>query len=495
MNRSTKNNRTEEQKGYRTAFKATSIFGGVQVVTILVGIVKSKLVAIWLGAAGFGMMSLFNAAINLISAITNLGLQSSAVRDIAVANGENDATKLANIVKAIRRWVWGTGLIGASITIALSPWLSEWLFESNEYVGSFIFLSSTVLLIGLYSNHYALLQGTRRLKLMASANVYGSIAGFVCSVPMFYFFREGGIVYALILTALSTVVVSYLFARKVKLVVVEQSIKESYHIGLSTVKLGIMMALSNIAVYLVQFVVKAFITRYGNLTDVGLYQAGWVLNTQYLGLVFTAMAKDYFPRLSQLSYDNTKMKHAVNQQAEIAVLILAPMVIGMIVFLPIIIKVLYSGSFMDIIPMTKWFLVGSMLKAGSWAISFVFLAKGAGKVFLFNELGIKCFTLPTYILGYVSWGLVGIGYAYTLCYLIYFVWVVIVSVKKYHISYSSVFWKLLLFICFFQCLYVISESYYSSLTVRYTVGCIAILAITAYSAIELKKRLLYNKNS
>ena len=56
------NSNSNERKGYRTAFKATSLFGGVQVVTILIGILKSKLVAVWLGVTGFGIMGLFNSS-------------------------------------------------------------------------------------------------------------------------------------------------------------------------------------------------------------------------------------------------------------------------------------------------------------------------------------------------------------------------------------------------------------------------------------------------
>ena len=178
------NSNSNERKGYRTAFKATSLFGGVQVVTILIGILKSKLVAVWLGATGFGIMGLFNSSISLISSITNLGLQSSAVREIATISADNDILKFSRLIKAISRWVWFTGLFGALVTICLSSWLSRLIFNSDKFVFSFALLAVVVLLTGLYSNHYALLQGTRKLKFMALANVYGALIGFLCSVPM-----------------------------------------------------------------------------------------------------------------------------------------------------------------------------------------------------------------------------------------------------------------------------------------------------------------------
>ena len=163
--------------------------------------------------------------------------------------------------------------------------------------------------MGIYSANYATLQGTRNLKLMAQANVFGAISGFLCSLPMFYFFfRDEGIVWALILTALSTTAVSLFYVKKAYIPKVDQTFAESYRIGLKAVRLGIMLALSGISVTLVQFAIKTFIVRMGGLNDVGLYEAGWALNTTYLGLVFTAMAKDYYPRLSQIAGDNAQVK-------------------------------------------------------------------------------------------------------------------------------------------------------------------------------------------
>lgn len=477
---------TVEKEGYKTAFKATALFGGVQVVIILVQILKAKVVALWLGASGLGIMSLFNAVTNLVFSISNLGLQESAVRDIAHAKGSGDENKAAATIKAINRWVIATGFLGALITIALSPWLSEWLFESDGYVVAFILLSCVVFLTGIYSANYATLQGTRNLKLMAKANVFGAIAGFLCSLPMFYFFRDGGIVWALILTTLSTTVISLFYVKKACIPKVNQTFEESYRIGVKAVRLGIMLSLSGISVTLVQFAIKTFIVRMGGLDDVGLYEAGWALNTTYLGLVFTAMAKDYYPRLSQIARDNTQVKVMMNQQTEIALVLLAPLIIIMIVFMPFFIRVLYSEEFLAIVPMTKWLLIGALVRAGAWGTSFVFLAKGNGRLFLFNELGIKIITLPSYLLFYYWFGLVGIGYANVLNFLLYFLWVGIVAYRKYGISYSTVFWRLFVMFLFIILLFPLGEELWNA---KYITGIAITLCICGLSVFELNKRI------
>lgn len=476
----------KENEGYKTAFKTTALFGGVQVVVILVSVLKSKLISVWLGPLGMGIMTLFNSAISLISSVTNLGIQSSAVRDIAEAETHKEPTLTARVVKSVSRWVIWTGLGGALITIILSPWLSEWTFKNDDYVVSFIFLSAVVLLTGIFNGHYAVLQGTRNLKLLALANVYGALAGFVCSIPIFYLFRNDGIVWALILTALSTLAVSYFFVRKVQLVVVKQTYKESARLGLKTVKLGIAMAISGIAVLLVQYAVQITVEHLGGTAEVGIYHAGWAINATYLGMVFTAMAKDYFPRLSLQSSNDSAINTMVNQQAEIAILLLAPMIIVMMVFLSFFIALLYSNEFLGAVPMTKWLLIGSLIKSGSWSISFVFLAKGNGKLFLFNELGIKFITLPLYLLGYYCFGLIGIGYAFSLNYVFYFLWVSIVAYRKYKLTLSGTFWRMFLLLLTALLLFPIGEELWSA---NYITGIALILAVSVYSLYALNKRI------
>lgn len=75
-------------KSYTSIFKATTLFGLVQIISIIISIIKSKLVALWIGTTGFGIISIFNSSTSLISSITNLGIQSSAVREIA-SNSED----------------------------------------------------------------------------------------------------------------------------------------------------------------------------------------------------------------------------------------------------------------------------------------------------------------------------------------------------------------------------------------------------------------------
>jgi O-antigen/teichoic acid export membrane protein len=166
---------SEEKSSYRQIMKATSIFGGVQVFNIFIAIIRSKAIAVLLGPAGMGIAGLLTATTGLVASLSNFGLGTSAVKDIAEAYGTGDEPRIAKTAAVFKRLVWITGLVGATITLMLSPWLSELTFGNKDYTWSFILLSVTLLLGQLTSGQNVILQGIRKLKYLASANVWGWI--------------------------------------------------------------------------------------------------------------------------------------------------------------------------------------------------------------------------------------------------------------------------------------------------------------------------------
>jgi O-antigen/teichoic acid export membrane protein len=85
---------SEDKSSYRQIMKATSIFGGVQVFQILIGIIRSKFIAVLLGPAGMGLAGLLQAGTSMISGLTNFGLSTSAIKNISAARRREMRKKL-----------------------------------------------------------------------------------------------------------------------------------------------------------------------------------------------------------------------------------------------------------------------------------------------------------------------------------------------------------------------------------------------------------------
>lgn len=86
---------------YAEIFRATSLLGGVQVVTVLVGLVWNKLLALLIGPAGVGVLGSFLQLHTLLCTATGIGLQASAVREVAAAVGHDDGARAARVVHVV----------------------------------------------------------------------------------------------------------------------------------------------------------------------------------------------------------------------------------------------------------------------------------------------------------------------------------------------------------------------------------------------------------
>lgn len=101
----------KKNDSYNHILRYTGLFGGVQGLNILVGIVRNKLVAMILGPDGMGLISLFNSTIKLVSDSTNFGVSVSAVKNISEDLDSGDEQMLEEHIKFLRSFSLLVGLL------------------------------------------------------------------------------------------------------------------------------------------------------------------------------------------------------------------------------------------------------------------------------------------------------------------------------------------------------------------------------------------------
>ena len=266
----------EEKKNiYRTIVKATGLFGGTQVFTILCSIIKTKLVAIWLGAEGVGIIGLYNNTVEMISSLTRLGIGTSSVRDLSKAFKSGDESRFAELVSVVRRWIWFTGLLGAVVMLTFAPLLSRYTFGDDTHIWGYVFLSCTLLFTTLTEGERAVIQASERLRVLARCSVLGSFFALLLSLPLFYFFGISGIVPAIIAHTFSIWVVTVSLGRKMKVKPVKMSWTETYRQGKNIASLGIYMTVSGFVTTLYSYLFVAWLNDRGGTGEVGFFQAGY----------------------------------------------------------------------------------------------------------------------------------------------------------------------------------------------------------------------------
>ena len=415
--------------------KAMGIFGGVQVMGILCSIIRTKLVAMWIGPVGIGLFGLFNNALEMISTGTNLGIRSSSVRDISQAMEQRDPSLVARMVTVVRKWSLWLGLAGALLTLSLAPVLSQVTFGDSNHIWGFVALSIAVLLQAMTNGEYAVLQGTARLKRLASVTLWGTIVGLAVSVPLFYLLRERSILPSIIAYAVAMALFAWLFRNR-EYPAAAVTPRETFDIGKGFVKLGIYMTLGNFASILASYAFNAWLNINAGTDQVGFYQAGYTLINKYTGLILTALGMEYYPRLAKVAESRLRLRVFVSQEINVAIAVMAPVVAMFILLRELVVWILYTPEFNVVLTFISWGMVGTVLRTLSWCLAFTILAKGDGKTYLWTEVASAVINLVLNILFYQWWGLTGLGIAFLVSYLLYTLIVGVVYFKVYRLTIS-----------------------------------------------------------
>ncbi len=209
--------RTESgsEKSYGQILKSSALVGGSSLLNVLIGMVRTKVMALLLGPAGFGLFGVFNSIATLAQTVAGMGVNSSGVRQIAEAAGSGDARRIAETSHVLRRVSFVLGLLGALLMVALARPVAAITFGNGAHTAAVAGLAGVVLLMLISGGQSARIQGLRRIAELAKVSVASALGGTLLSIPLVYFLRERGIIPALIGVAAMTLAASWWYSRQI----------------------------------------------------------------------------------------------------------------------------------------------------------------------------------------------------------------------------------------------------------------------------------------
>lgn len=413
------------------------MFGGAQILQILINWARGKCVAVLLGTEGMGISALFTSSSNTIQKFSSLGLNLSIMKELS-ENADNPSS-LSRIIGISMRILTATSLLGALICMIFAIPLSKMVFDDESRSWQFMLLGLAVGFGIAGTGLLSMLQGLHEVKRLSQASIVGGLVGLFVGVPLYYLFGTNGIVPAMVALSLALFCFYYFSLRRsVKREPFKFKFSEHKPVMMTILSMGVILMASDILSTIVNLAINLFVSKFGSIPDVGLYQSATSVTTQYSGMVFTAMAMDYFPRLTKAAADNKLMHSLVNRQTEIVSLIITPAACLMILTAPILIIILFTDQFQPILPLLRWMGLGIMFRALMMPMAYITFAKGNKKVFFCLE-GFFCniLTLSLSCLFYYFFGLIGLGYALVLdnaiCLMVYY----LVNRRLYDYQLSS----------------------------------------------------------
>ena len=419
--------------------------GGAAGITFLVGMIRTKFAAVLIGTTGVGLMAGFTAVQGFIGTLAGMGIQSSAVREIAIAVGQGDEQAIGRAVLTLRRVCWLTGLVGMVVMMAVSQQLSRLTFNSNAYTVDIAALGIVILLSNLAGGQLALLQGTRRISDMARANIGGAILGALSAISFYYWLGIRGIIPSLVSLAVIQLLIAWFFARRVPVPRVSLTWGQTLLEANGMVKLGLVLMWNGLMLSAVSYYTITLISREINLHAAGLYSAAFLLSGMSVNFVLGAMGADYYPRLTGVAHDKAAVNRLVNEQTEVGLILALPGLLATLVLSPWIVRIFYTREFLGAVELLQWFVMGCLWRVVSWPLGYVILALGKGRWYLLTETGANLIHVGLITIGLKWFGIEGVAIAFFGLNLSYIASVYLVCFYLTGFNWSSSCYKIFLY--------------------------------------------------
>lgn len=406
----------------------TSLLNGIAVVIkmlTLLGI--NKILAIYVGPAGYAALGQFQNAMTMIITFASGAINTGVTK--YTAEYYDDEQK--------QRLVWRTAgtisLLGSIVTALLiavfNQPLAAWFLKDANYGSVFIWFAATLVLFTFNTLLLAILNGKKEIARYVLANIAGSIFSLLATGFMVVEFGLYGALVALACYQAISFFVTLLLCYRAPW------FKTKYLFGgidkqtaLNLGKFTAMALTSALCVPVSHILVRNHLGETLGWDAAGYWEAMWRLSSAYLMFVTTTLGVYYLPRLSELK-DTREIREEVIQGYKIILPVAALCGVAIYVLRDFIIAILFTKDFL---PMRELFglqMLGDTLKIGSWILAYLMLGKAMVKLFMITEIVFSIFfTLLSWVLiDYLA--LEGVALAHVINYAIYWSVMIFIFVR------------------------------------------------------------------
>ena len=404
--------------------------------------VRLKFIAVFIGIVGVGLLANFNALLIAMVTLFSIGIHPIAVREVALVS--DNSQLLAKKVIAIRLVSYFLAAIGFLVTFFLSEKISQLLFNKIDFAKDITILGLAMFFMILANANTSIIQGVRKVTDLAYTNISGAIFGTFIAIFCFVTLGINSLAWALLAVALTQMLSSLFFVRRVEILQTHYSWKEKIVDMFSLARSGFPIMISSLITTGTNLLIIAIISQNLDITSAGFYSAAFSLSGVFVGFILNSMAADYYPRLSSMIASKSRMNSAVNEQTLVGILLTVPGLLACLVFSSFLLEIFYSREFLPASELLQWFLVGCLAKIISWPMGFVLLSLGKSKLFFLSELFINSAHLSLVFYSVLYLSLTETAIAFFICYLAYGLFMLLICYKLTGFKWSPAVIKFIL---------------------------------------------------
>ncbi|MBF2708381.1 O-antigen translocase [Flavobacterium soyangense] len=401
-------------------FKITSLNSLSIVLRLFIGLITSKVLAIFVGPSGLALLGNFRNFVGSFETVSTLGFQNGIVK--YVAESKEKETELKKYVSTIIISISIASLLLSGFLFSFPDFCDELIF-GFDFKYSFIFKAFAIALpwYALSLVLVSIINGLGKFKKVIYINLIGNFIGLFVSVFFVSKFQITGALLSIIITPSLLFFVSFYYTNK------ELSLFNLIRFRFFDFKI-----IKNLSHYFLMALVSGVIgsvvyiaIRKNIISNIGIQQAGYweaisKISSYYLLFVSSILTLYFLPKLA-VAKNNQETKKIFRgfYKTVLPIFIITLTVIYFSRFF--IIKLLFTKEFLPVSTLFFWQLLGDVLKVASLILGYQFFAKKMTIAFIISELfsfGVLYF-LSNYLIK--IFGIEGIVMAQAFDNFIYFV--------------------------------------------------------------------------
>ena len=409
-------------------FLKTSLLSAISTfIKLASGLVINKVIAVYIGPAGVALIGQFQNLLNVVTTLGNGAINSGVTKYVAEYNETDQQKRDAYISTAFKITLFVSILLGVIIIVG-SRFISEWIFQTEQYHVLFQVLGATLWLIGLNTIILSIINGLKQIKLFIAVNITGSLLSLIFTTILTVKYSLWGALLAMILVQALLLFISLPIAVK-KLNIYfkwQRSLSREFYKKL--LAFSLMSVVSVISVSVTQIAIRNHLTTEFSLIKAGYWQSVWMISTMYLMVITTALTTYYLPRLSELE-DVGKIRKEIISGYKIIIPFVLITASAIYVLRDFIIVILFTKEFYPMRELFFYQFVGDFLKMCSWTLAFLMIAKGMTKTFIITEIVFSIVFYASTVFFTDQNGLVGVTQAHAFNYLLYLMLMLVIFRK------------------------------------------------------------------
>jgi PST family polysaccharide transporter len=398
----------------------TSLLNGIAVaVKVASALVLNKILAVYVGPAGYAVIGQFQNAVSIIASLAG-GVVATGVTKATAQHFDDEAKQHAVWQTAIRFSLMAS-IMAAIPLLLVGDSLAQWLFHRPDMSSVFVWLALTLPAMAANNLLLAIVNGKKEVGIYVTANIIGSlISMLLVGFLTFNFGLYGTLVAFVINPAIVLLATAVIVARrdwfKAKFLWGQMSRPALHELS----GFGLMGLTTALVVPVNYMLIRGHLSTHLGLTAAGYWQASWKISEIYLMLVTTTLSVYYLPRLAEIR-TAPELKKEIVKIYRVVMPIVAIGALTIYLLRDLIIHVLFTPDFLPIRELLPWQLIGDVIKIGSWVLAYVMLGRAMVKAFVITEIASSIlFVLLSWLL-VTQFGLIGVSMAYAINYSFYWI--------------------------------------------------------------------------